>query len=238
MTSNAVELSSAPARRTSTPILETGDVLSRDEFERRYHLMPNVKKAELIEGVVHMPSPVRFDFHAAPHADLITILGNYRTFTPGVRVADNTSIRLDMDNEPQPDASLIINPQAGGQVHRSPDDYIEGAPELVAEIAASSVGIDLNRKLHVYRRNQVREYLVWRVLDEEFDWFVLRGSQFEKLTPDGEGRLCSEVFPGLWMNVPALLRGEMLTVFQSLQQGIASEAHQAFCETISQKMKT
>ena len=238
MTSKAVESPPAPARQAPVPVLETGDLLSRDEFERRYHLMPNLKKAELIEGVVHMPSPVRFDFHAVPHAALITFLGTYHTFTPGIRVADNTTIRLDLDNELQPDAILIINRQAGGQVHLSDDNYIEGAPELVAEIAASSVGIDLNRKLQVYRRNQVREYLVWRVLDEEFDWFVLRGSQYEKLTPDAEGRLCSEVFPGLWLNVKALLSGDMLTVFQTLQQGIASEPHQAFCETLSRQMKT
>ena len=234
MTSQAVESPVAAARRKPTPILETGDVLSREEFERRYHLMPNVKKAELIEGVVHMPSPVRFDFHAAPHAALITFLGTYQTFTPGIRVADNSTIRLDLDNELQPDAILIINPQAGGQVHLSDDDYVEGAPELVAEIAASSVGIDLHRKLQVYRRNQVREYLVWRVLDEEFDWFVLRGSQYERLTPDAEGRVCSEVFPGLWLNVTALLRGDMLTVLQTLQLGIASEAHRAFSETLAQ----
>ncbi len=185
-----------------------------------------------------MPSPVRWNYHAAPHAKLIGWLVQYATFTEGVETGDNCSIRLDLDNEPQPDAILIINPQAGGQVHLTPDNYIEGAPELVAEIAASSVGIDLNRKLHVYRRNHVREYLVWRVLDEEFDWFVLRGSQYEKLTPNADGQLCSEVFSGLWLNVPALLRGDMLTVFQTLQQGTASEAHQAFCEVLSQQMKT
>ncbi len=237
MSSSVVESSADPAMRTRIPVIETGDVLSRDEFERRYHLLPNVKKAELIEGVVHMPSPVRWNYHAAPHAKLIGWLVQYATFTEGVETGDNCSIRLDLDNEPQPDAILIINPQAGGQVQLSLDDYIEGAPELVAEIAASSVGIDLHRKLQVYRRNQVREYLVWRVLDEEFDWFALRGSQYEKLTSDADGRLCSEVFPGLWLNVPALLKGEMLTVFQTLQQGIASEAHEAFCETLARSQR-
>ncbi len=237
MTSQAVDSPIAAARRIPTPILETGDVLSREEFERRYHLMPKVRKAELIEGVVHMPSPVRWDYHAAPHAKIIGWLVQYSTTTPGVETGDNCSIRLDTDNELQPDAILIISPLAGGQVHLSNDNYIEGAPELVAEIAASSVGIDLNRKLDVYRRNQVREYLVWRVLDEEFDWFVLRGSQYEKLTPDADGRLCSEVFPGLWLSVPALLRGDMLSVFQTLQQAIASQPHQAFCETLARSLR-
>ena len=38
--------------------LEHGDHLTREEFERRYEAMPHVRKAELIEGVVYMPSPV------------------------------------------------------------------------------------------------------------------------------------------------------------------------------------
>src|SRR5262249_57904199 len=92
-----------PPASPLTPPLETGDQLSRDEFERRYDAMPNVKKAELIEGVVYMPSPVRWNQHAAPHADFITWLGFYRVNTPGVRVGDSGSLRLNLDTEPQPD---------------------------------------------------------------------------------------------------------------------------------------
>jgi len=124
--------------------LEPGDHLTREEFERRYDAMPQVKKAELIEGVVHMPSPVRFHRHGAPQVDLVTWLGVYQAYTLGVRAGDNSTVRLDLDNEPQPDALMIIEPTHGGQVVISPDDYIEGAPELVAEIAASRVSFDLH----------------------------------------------------------------------------------------------
>ena len=109
-----------------------------------------------------MPSPVRWNQHAGPHADLIGWLVFYRAFTPGVRAGDNGSLRLDMDSEPQPDAAMIVEPSHGGRVRLSPDDYVAGAPELVAEVAASSVNIDLTTKLRIYRRNQVQEYLVWR----------------------------------------------------------------------------
>src|SRR5207248_2634562 len=83
------------------------------------------------------------------------------------------------------------------------DDFIKAAPELVAEVSASSVSYDLHSKLNVYRRNGVREYIVWRVLDKEIDWFVLRGTQFERLTLDGL-LLKSEAFPGLWLDPAAL----------------------------------
>lgn len=153
--------------------LETGDRLSRAEFERRYEAQPDLKKAELIEGMVYMPSPVCHRHHGGPHAHLITWLGTYQAFTPRVEVGDNNTIRLDLDNEPQPDAVLFIDPERGGQARISDADYLEEAPELVADVASSSVSLDLNQKFHVYRRNGVREYLTWRVLDQAVDWFVL-----------------------------------------------------------------
>ena len=148
------------------PPLENGDRLTRDEFERRYEAMPHLKKAELIEGVVYVPSPVRYRHHGAPHAHLISWLGQYAAGTPGVEVSDNSTVRLDLDNEPQPDALLLIDPTCGGQARFSSDDYIEGSPELVAEVASSAVSYDSHTKLHVYRRHGVREYLVWRVLEQ------------------------------------------------------------------------
>lgn len=211
-----------------TPPLQTGDRLTRAEFERRYDAMPNLKKAELIEGVVYLPSPISFRRHGNPHGRIITWLGCYEAGTPGVLMGGNASVRLDLDNEPQPDAVLIIDPERGGQARISADDYIEDAPELVAEVAASSVSIDMNAKLHVYRRNGVREYIVWRVLNRAIDWFILREGQYDRMPADAQGILHSELFPGLWLDPAALVRGEMPTVMAVLQQGLASPEHAAF----------
>ena len=208
--------------------LENGDRLSRAEFERRYDAMPHLKKAELIEGVVYVPSPVRYLQHGSPHAQLISWLGLYAAHTSGVGVADNTSVRLDLDNEPQPDALLLIDPACGVQSRLSADDFIEGAPELVAEVASSSVSYDLHAKLHVYRRNGVREYVVWRVLNREIDWFVLRAEQYERLPLDANGLLRSEVFAGLWLDPAALVQGNLARVLAVVQQGIASPEHATF----------
>ena len=208
--------------------LENGDRLTRAEFEQRYDAMPELKKAELIDGEVYMPSPVRFGRHSHPHTRLVTWLGNYETDTPGVQAGDNGSFRLDLDNEPQPDAFLIIRPDHGGQVRISDDDYIEGAPELVAEVASSSVSFDLGRKGDVYRRNGVREYIVWRVLDQQLDWFVNRDGRFEPLPPAADGILRSTVFSGLWLDPVALVRGEKATVQATLQNGLSSPDHVVF----------
>jgi Uma2 family endonuclease len=217
--------------------LETGDILTRDEFERRYEAMPELKKAELIEGVVYVNSAVRWQKHGFPHSDLITWMGMYRAHTPGVQTGDNCSIRLDLDNQPQPDATMIIHPFYGGRVQLGDDDVVVGTPELIAEVSASSAGIDLNQKLRVYRRNQVREYIVWRVLDKEVDWFVLRNSTFESLPLGADGIYRSEVFPGLWLDAAALLKFDLRRVWGVLQQGLASPEHAAFADRLLEAAK-
>ncbi|MBE9184276.1 Uma2 family endonuclease [Microcoleus sp. LEGE 07076] len=218
------------ARSIPVPALESGDRLTRAEFERRYAATPEKFKAELIEGVVYVASPVRA-FHGVPHADLVTWLGVYRTATPGVSAADNTTTRLDLDNEPQPDALLRI--QIGGTSIISDDGYIEGAPELVAEIATSSATIDLGAKKNAYRRNGVQEYLVWQTFENRLSWFRLQAEEFVLIEPDADGIIRSSSFPGLWLAVPALLEGSMMEVLNVLQLGIADGAHQAFIQELA-----
>ncbi|HEY7158799.1 MAG TPA: Uma2 family endonuclease [Gemmataceae bacterium] len=224
-----------PHRVPRIPPLEQGDHLTRHEFERRYEAMPELKKAELIEGVVYMPSPVRIDQHGSPHAALVTWLGIYWANTPGVRVGDNSTVRLDLDNEPQPDALMIVEPSHGGQSRIDEEGYVAGGPELAVEVAASTVSIARNTKLRVYRRNNVREYIIWRVEDQAIDWYILRQGQYEQLQRAADGLLRSEQFPGLWLDPDALLRFDLARVFQVLQQGIASPEHAAFVARLQQQ---
>ena len=204
------------------PPLENGDRLTRLEFERRYQAMPELKKAELIQGVVYMASPLRFQPHAEPHGNLITWLGVYQAVTPGVRMGIEPTVRLDIDNEPQPDGVLLINPESGGQSRLSDEGYIEGAPELVVEIAASSATIDLGDKKVAYQRSGVKEYIVWQVFEQKIDWFSLQDRDYISLIPDERGVISSVVFPGLWLDVSAMLAGNMSQVLAVLQDGIKS----------------
>jgi Uma2 family endonuclease len=210
--------------------LENGDRLSRAEFERRYHAMPQVKKAELIEGVVYMQWQVRSAAHAGPHSQIITWLGVYAAATPGVEVSDNATVRLDLDNEPQPDALLRLDERCGGRSRLSADDYLEGAPEFIAEITASSASYDLHDKRRAYQRNGVQEYLVWQVQEHRLDWWQLRDDTYVPLAPDTQGTVRSEVFPGLWLAVPVLLDGNLAAVLTLLQAGLATPEHGAFVE--------
>jgi hypothetical protein len=217
------------------PSLETGDHLTRHEFERRYEAMPEVKKAELIEGVVYMPSPVRAEQHGNPHADLIGWMALYRASTPGVRVSADASIRLDLDNEPQPDALIYVEPAFGGLARLDDDGYLVGGPELVAEVAASTVSLARNTKLRVYRRNNIREYIIWRVQDQALDWFVLRQGEYELLPRSADGILRSEQLPGLWLDPDALLRFDLARVLHVLQQGLACPEHATFVAQLRQR---
>ena len=209
--------------------LENGDRLSRVEFERRYQAMPEVKKAELIEGRVYMASPVRI-IHGQPHAYIMGWLAVYHAATPGTQFADNTTVRLDLDNEPQPDALLRIE---GGQSQIDVNDYIQGAPELIVEIAASTASYDLQEKLQVYRRNGVQEYLVWQVSDHIFDWFYLQDGEYIKLQPDENNVIKSLVFPGLWLAIDSLLDYDLAEVIRTVQLGLDTTEHQDFVDEVS-----
>lgn len=214
------------------PPLENGDKLSRAEFERRYHAMPGLKKAELIEGMVYIAPPVRLNKHARPHARMIGWLGQYEDATPGVQTCDNATVRLDLDNEPQPDALLRIAHRGGSDA--TEDDYLAGAPELVVEIASSSASYDMHVKRAAYRRNGVSEYLVWLTREDRIVWWRQEGGEFVEIAPAGDGVLKSMVFPGLWLDAAAMLAGDYARVRAVLDAGIASEAHRVFAESLAQ----
>jgi hypothetical protein len=173
------------------------------------------------------------DEHGGPHFDTVGWLSLYRITTPGVRGGDNTTLRLPLNNRPQPDACLLVEPSHGGQV-QIVDRYIVGGPELVAEAAATSENYDLTEKLPLYLQNNVREYVVWRVFDREIDWFVQRNGQYERLAPSSDGLFKSETLPGLWLDPAALIGGDMARVAQIAQHGVASPEHAAFVSRLQQ----
>ena len=216
-----------PPTAAPVPALENGDRLTRCEFERRYAARPDLKKAQLIEGVVYMPSPVSLA-HSGPHAMIQTTLLVYAASTPGVRGEDNVTVRLDLDNEPQPDVVLRIEPEAGGSSRVSDDGYLEGAPELVVEVAASSASIDLHDKLRAYRRNGVQEYVVWRTQERQIDWFEIADGEYRDLPRDEADVVHSRVFPGLRLAAGALLGGDLAAALAEVQKGIGSQEHAAF----------
>jgi Uma2 family endonuclease len=214
----------APA--TEDPPLRAGDRLTRAEFERRWDAMPEVKKAELIGGVVYMPALSRD--HGVPHFGIITWLGTYQFLTPGTEGADNTSVVFDDANMPQPDALLRILESHGGRTHVTSDNYVGDGPELIIEVANATGDYDLGAKRDLYRRRGVQEYIVWRVADRAVDWFVLRNGYYRPLEPGADGIIRSEVFPGLWLDPAALVAGDSARVFAVAQLGHASPEHAAF----------
>jgi Uma2 family endonuclease len=180
-----------------------------------------------------LASPLRFESHAEPHGYVIGWLWTYQIATPGVRLGIEPTVRLDRNNEPQPDGVLLITPTSKGQSRFSDDDYIEGAPELVIEIAASSVAIDLHDKKKAYCRNGVKEYIVWQIFEDKLDWFSLQQGQYVSLEVDANGIIKSQVFPGLWLSMSDLLAGNMQQVLAVLQSGLNSQEHQMFVQQLT-----
>jgi Uma2 family endonuclease len=203
-------------RTPSRPVpLENGELLRSREFLRRYERMPRVKKAELIEGIVYMGSPVSVR-HAEPDALIQAWLVSYASRHPEVRALTNATVILDAENTVQPDALLRRLPEHGGATRVTDDGYLAGPPELIVEIAASSASIDLRDKRRAYCRNGVREYLVWRVAEQTLDWFCLEEEEYRPQLPDTQGLLHSRTFPGLRLPVAALLTANAAQVLAAL----------------------
>lgn len=198
----------------SAPWLESGDRLTRDEFHQRYCQRPDIKKAELVHGVVYVASPVRQDLHGRQHAAVMAWLGLYQAQHPDLELGDNSTVLLDGDSEVQPDAFIFRPDLAGPRL--TDDGYVEGAPHLVVEVAASSASYDVHDKLRAYQNAGVPEYVVWRVLDGLIDWFTLRNGEYVQVEPDEDGRIESTQFPGLVLNIPRILAGDLAGVLREL----------------------
>ncbi|MCB0231229.1 MAG: Uma2 family endonuclease [Anaerolineae bacterium] len=225
-------------REGLVPPLFNGDHLTRAEFERRYAAQPRLKKAELIEGVVYMPSPVHLKKHSKPHSRIVGWLYNYVAATPGTDFGDNATVRLDRENEVQPDAFLRILEKAGGQSRVDEDDYLAGAPELIIEVAASSAAYDLHEKLRVYRRNGVQEYVVLLAQERDTRWHRLVEGAYQLIPPDENGVLRSQAFSGLHFHPGLFWADELEALLEVLQAGIATPAHQAFVAELQARQAT
>jgi Uma2 family endonuclease len=224
-------ISRPPAERRTRPVpfLVNGQRMKQPEFHRRYEACPPHEKWELIGGIVYMTSPLRY-----PHGAYDFSLGGafvlYAAATPGVEGAHNATSILGEESEPQPDLSLRISAEYGGRSRVNEAEYLEGPPELIAEIAYSSIDIDMHRKREDYERAGVAEYLVVCIEEQQLHWFDFRTGQ--PIRPTRQGAYRSRVFPGLWIDGPALLARDSKRLIEVIQRGLASPEHARFVKRL------
>lgn len=221
------------ATATELPDLQTGDKLTLDQFLRRWEAMPQLKRAELIEGIVYMQAPTGID-HAGSGNDVAGWLAAYRARTPGTHVADNATIVLG-ENSPQPDHLLRLLPEAGGRTCVK-NNLLLGAPEFIVEVSGSSASYDLHLKLDLYEQQGVDEYVTVLLYEQEIRWHRLEAGKYRLVPADKDGIRCSTAFPGLWLDGEALLKGNLAKVLDVLQQGLDSPEHAAFVERLAERM--
>jgi Uma2 family endonuclease len=217
------------------PPLENGDHLTAQEFDRIYAQRPDIKKAELVNGVVYVAPPVRISLHAEPHGLLTGWASRYCDDKRGIRLFVDGTLLLPGNSRVQPDVMLGIDARCGGTSRETRDNYLQGPVELVTEVAASSAGFDLNEKLDAYRQSGVQEYLVWSVRNREVRWFTLHAGKYVLLPADG-GIIKSQVLPGLWLDPEALSRLDRQRIRNVLQAGLDSSEHAAFVQTLQAKL--
>ena len=205
--------------------LYNGDRMTQPEFHRRYQAYPEDVKFELVEGIVYMASPL-CRAHGKYHAQLTMLFGLYELRTPGVEVLDNVTTILGEESEPQPDLSLRILSEYGGRSRETERDYVQGPPELIAEVAPSTRSIDMHQKRRDYQRAGVREYVVLCVEERQLHWFRFKPNG--KLVPDERDVFRSQAFPGLWIDSGAVLACDRARAVRALRKGLASPEHTAF----------
>jgi len=216
------------------PPLKAGDVLTRDEFLRLWDAHPEIKKAELIGGIVYMPSPVGFD-HGDYDNRNATWLGTYAAFTPGTRASSNATALMGED-APQPDEHLRLLAEAGGRTGVV-DKLLTGPPELASEIVHTSAAYDLHQKRDLYEASGVFEYVAILLHEQEIRWHLLQDGKYQLLEPSPGGVWKSVTFPGLWLHGPAMLAEDMAKVLATLRRGLRSAEHAKFVEQLRKKMK-
>lgn len=223
LTHTSAKRTTQPARGKSQPLLWEGQRLDRETFHRLYSDSPNLKLVQLIEGIVHMPSPMRFIHHGHPEVMMSTWLTYYSTFTTGVNSGGQSTLKIDDRNEYQPDGMLFYDK---GQLVIDDDGYLVGVPELVVEVSASTQSVDSKEKFQVYQKQGVKEYLLWNTQANDITWYGRGRSKFVPMKAGRDGVIKSKVFPGLWLNRTAMLQGDMALVLKTLQEGLESKVHQ------------
>jgi Uma2 family endonuclease len=214
----------------AVPPLSFGDRLSRKEFLRIWEAHPEIKRAELIGGMVYMPSPVSAE-HGDTDLDLATWIGHYKAWTPGTAGGSNTT-SLILDETVQPDSNLRILPEYGGASWIE-EHFLAGVPELVGEVCRSSYAYDLHQKLDIYQAARIPEYLAVLMYEREIRWHVLEAGAYQIMPPDPDRIWRSRVFPGLWLDGEAFLVGDTRRVLAKLEDGLQSPEHQAFVEKLA-----
>lgn len=207
--------------------LHNGDRMKRSEFHLAYSQMPHSYRAELIGGIVFEPSPVSYS-HGTNDSILNFLLVTYAVQTPGVQVSQNATVMLGDEDEVQPD--IILRRVSGGRSRISDKDYVEGPPELVAEIAHTSRAIDLHLKRERYALAGVQEYIVVCVRPKQVYWFDLRNSK--ELKADKASIFRSSVFPGLWLHAKGLLKADFELTSKVVHEGLRSTEHEMFLEQL------
>lgn len=221
-------------RAKSRPELHNGDKMTQAEFHRIYSQMDESVRAELIGGIVYMASPLKLS-HGQHHTFLAMLTSFYCGETPGTDTGDSVTTILGEESEPQPDLFVRILPEHGGQSRTTEDNYVEGAPELIIEVADSSVSLDLHSKRRDYIQAGVPEYLVLNVKEGRLHWFDLRTDQARK--PDADGICRMAMFPGLWIHEAAVCQRDHATGVAALQAGLKSDAHAAFVAELASRRK-
>jgi Uma2 family endonuclease len=194
--------------------LHNGDRMSRDEFLWRWEQIPEIKRAELIDGMVYLSSPLS-ERHSDYEQLLNRWLSHYESEVPGLKILPNATWLLG-DSSPQPDLALIR--QAG--TSRSSGKFREGPPELVVEICYSSLAYDLGPKLELYRRARVQEYLTILLEDKKAQWRSLNSDGRYQVLKPSSGFLKSLVFSGFWLDPGALFPPDRKRLLAGVDAGL------------------
>jgi Uma2 family endonuclease len=219
-----------PRADSELPLLANGDHMDQATFHTLYEKTPEGFRAELIGGIVFVASPT-----GRPHMRWGYFVGGwlfvYEGLTPGVEGLNSGTVILGPEDEPEPDHSLRIPPELGGRT-RDFGEFVQGAPELLVEVASSSAAIDLHRKKQRYQDAGADEYLVLVLHTEQARWFSLQNGAYVELPTGADGIIRSQRFPGLWLDPAALFARDRQRIEEVVRLGCSTQEHAEFVQQL------
>ena len=227
--------------------LRDGERIPPDEFRRRCGVLEAVGvdfRVEYVNGVVRMMPPPNFAGHTHPIRVMQGLLSAYTRQTPGVIDYTESGVTLPVEEtsaDVSPDLCLVVQPGRGGQMSVDDAGYFVGPPELVVEVANSSLSYDLGEKRDLYEAAGVQEYLVHATRERRLLMMRRDGDRFRTVMPDADGVLASRIFPGLVFDTAAIIADDIAaaeaTLDRVMQSPEVAAAHQNLVASLAEAAK-
>lgn len=164
-------------------------------FEEFCRIVREDQKADLINGVIYMPSPENTDDNEL-FIWLVTLMNLFvRRKKLGQIYGSRVAFRLAEKHGPEPDIAFVRTEN----MERVTRGGVEGPADLAIEIVSpDSVERDYYLKRELYELYRIPEYWIIDEMDQTVTLLRLKQAKYREVRPQ-KGEMHSQVLTGFWL---------------------------------------